>query len=268
MENDHLAPLVKRYGPYAMVTGASEGIGRAFAEKLASMGMNVVLVARRKDRLNLLATELEGRYSVSCPVIQADLSSDKQVDNLLQVTDSLDIGLVICNAGFGTAGDFLASNVDTELNMLAVNCVSVTRLVHHFGLKLKQKGFGGVILLSSIVATQGVARSAHYSATKAYVHTLGEGLQQEWRGSGVDLLIVAPGPVETGFAKRSGMQLGKTASPQTVASQALDALGRQKLIHPGALAKSMAVGLSTAPRWLRVKIMGSVMGLMTQHLPR
>lgn len=69
MENDHLAPLVKRYGPYAMVTGASEGIGRAFAEKLASMGMNVVLVARREDRLNLLATELEGRYSVSCPVI-------------------------------------------------------------------------------------------------------------------------------------------------------------------------------------------------------
>lgn len=268
MENDQSSEVMKRYGSYAMVTGASEGIGRAFAEKLASVGLNVVLVARREDQLNALASELEGRYGVLCPVIQADLSSDEQVAHVLQLTDTLDIGLVVCNAGFGTAGNFLESDVETELNMLAVNCIAVTRLVHHFGNKFRGKGAGGVILLSSIVATQGVPRSAHYAATKAYVHTLGEGLQQEWLGSGVDLLIVAPGPVATGFAKRSGMQLGQTASAEVVATQALNALGRQKLIHPGVLAKGLAFALSTAPRSLRVKIMGSIMGSMTQHLPR
>jgi uncharacterized protein len=268
MTNSRLDSLSKRYGAYALVTGASQGIGHCFAEALAQAGMNVVLVARQEDRLSALAVELEARYNILCPVITADLSCEEDVEGLIELTNHLDIGLVVCNAGFGTAGDFLAGDIEAELSMLEVNCASVTRLVHHMGRKFKTKGAGGVILLSSIVATQGVARSAHYAATKAYIHTLGEGLQQEWEGHGLDLLIVAPGPVATGFAKRSGMEMGKTASPYLVARQALDALGRKKIIHPGGLAKSMALALSTAPRWLRVKIMSAVMGTMTTHLPR
>ncbi len=267
MQND-LKVLPERYGTYALVTGASEGIGQCFAEELAKAGMNVVLVARRQDRLDALAKALEARYKVLCPVIVADLSSAEQMDGLLEITEKLDMGLLVCNAGFGTAGHFLDAEIETEMNMLGVNGMAVTRLVHHFGRKFKNKGAGGVILLSSIVATQGVARSAHYAATKAYVHTLGEGLQEEWKGSGLDLLIVAPGPVETSFAKRSGLQMGRTASPDVVARQALAVLGRQKLIHPGGLAKGLALALSTAPRWLRVKIMSSIMGSMTRHLPR
>lgn len=266
MQNDHWPAWVKRYGSYALVTGASEGIGRSFAQALAKAGMNVLLVARRDDRLNALAKELEAQYKILCPVIKADLSNPAQLEALFQLTDPLDIGLVVCNAGFGTAGDFLANDIEVEMNMLALNCTGVTRLVHHMGLKFKGKGTGGVILLSSILATQGVARSAHYAATKAYIHTLGEGLQQEWSGTGLDLLIVAPGPVATGFAQRSGMQLGKTASPDLVALQSLKALGRKKRIHPGWLAKCMAFALSTAPRWLRVKIMSAIMGSMTRHL--
>lgn len=266
MKNDRLTELPNRYGAYAMVTGASEGIGQSYAEELAKSGMNVVLVARRLDRLTALATELEAKYKIMCPVIQADLSSDEQLVALLELTNRLDIGLLICNAGFGTAGDFLDSEIETEMSMLTVNCTAVTKLVHHFGIKFKKRGAGGVILLSSIVATQGVARTAHYAATKAYVHTLGEGLQQEWRNSGLDLLIVAPGPVETGFARRSRMQLGKTTSPELVAWQSLKALGQQQLIHPGWMAKCMAIALSTAPRTLRVKIMSAIMGSMTQHL--
>lgn len=267
MKNAHLNALPNRYGTYALVTGASEGIGQCFAEELAKAGMNVVLVARRQDRLNALANTLEAKYKILCPVVNVDLSSADQLEGLLQITDQLDIGLLICNAGFGTAGNFLDAEIETEMNMLSVNGQAVSRLVHHFGRKFKSKGAGGVILLSSIVATQGVARAAHYAATKAYVHTLGEGLQQEWRGSGLDLLIVAPGPVKTGFAQRSKMQLGKTASPEVVARQSLQALGRQDLVHPGWLAKVMALALSTAPRVLRVKIMGAIMRSMTPHLP-
>jgi uncharacterized protein len=268
MQNDLLKALPERYGAYALVTGASEGIGQCFAEELAKAGMNVVLVARRQDRLDALAKALEAQYKVLCPVIVADLSSAEQMDELLEITDKLDMGLLVCNAGFGTAGHFLDAEIETEMNMVGVNAMAVTRLVHHFGRKFKSKGAGGVILLSSIVATQGVARSAHYAATKAYVHTLGEGLQQEWLGTDLDLLIVAPGPVKTGFAQRSKMNLGRTASPEVVAQQSLRALGRQVLVHPGWLAKCMALALSTAPRALRVKIMSAIMGSMTQHLPR
>jgi uncharacterized protein len=268
MKNDLLKSFFKRYGAYALVTGASEGIGQCFAEELAKAGMNVVLVARRQDRLNTLAQALEAKYKIMCPVVQADLSRAEQLEELLQITDKLDIGLLVCNAGFETAGNFLGADIETEMNMLNVNCTAVTRLVHHFGLKFKMKGAGGAILLSTIVATQGVARSAHYAATKAYVHTLGEGLQQEWLDSGLDLIIVAPGPVNTGFAQRSKIQLGKAASPEVVARQSLQALGRQKLIHPGWLAKCMALALSTAPRAMRVKIMGAIMGSMTKRLPQ
>lgn len=100
------------------------------------------------------------------------------------------------------------------------------------------------------------------------MHTLGEGLQQEWRGTGVYLLIVAPGPVETGFAKRSNMRLGRAETPEVVAHESLKALGRHRIVRPGWLAKGLALTLSTAPRWLRVKIMSSIMGSMTQHLSR
>ena len=267
MNNKIVNHFAKRYGPYALVTGASEGIGASFAEALAKAGLNVVLVARREERLNQLASRFEAKYGVLCPVISADLSNPDDVRAMFQITDQLDIGLVVCNAGYGTAGNFLDNDLAQELNMLSVNCNAVTTMVHHLGTKLKSRGHGGVILLSSIVATQGVARSANYAATKAYVQTLGEGLQQEWKGSGIDLLIVAPGPVATGFALRSNMKLGKAATPEVVAQQSLKALGSQKLIHPGWLAKLMSFALSTAPRKVRVLIMGAIMGLMTKHLP-
>lgn len=266
MQKNLFSHLPQRYGSYALVTGASEGIGQCFAEELAKSGMNVVLVARRIDRLNARALALEAKYKILCPVIQADLSSADGVERVLELTENLELGLLVCNAGFGSAGDFLDVDLETEVNMLNVNCTAVTKLVHHFARKFKMKGTGAVILLSSIVATQGVARSAHYAATKAYVQTLGEGLQQEWRGSGLDLLIVAPGPVNTGFAKRSKMQLGKAATPEVVAKQALQALGQKKMVHPGGLAKCMSLALSTAPRALRIKIMGAIMGSMTRHL--
>jgi short-subunit dehydrogenase len=263
--NNHFA---KRYGPCALVTGASEGIGASFAEELARRGLHVVLVARREDRLNELATRLEANYGVLCPVICADLSSSEDVEAMFKITDHIDIGLVVCNAGYGTAGNFLDSDLDNELDMLSVNCKTVTQMVHHLGLKLKAKGRGGVILLSSIVATQGVARLANYAATKAYIQTLGEGLQQEWRRLGIDLLIVSPGPVATGFALRSKMKLGKASTPEVVAKQSLKALGRQKMIHPGWLAKVMSFALSTAPRKVKILIMGAIMGSMTKQLPK
>jgi short-subunit dehydrogenase len=138
--------------------------------------------------------------------------------------------------------------------------------LHVLGQQLRTRGKGGMILLSSVLASQGVPRSANYAASKAYIHSLGEALQVEWSSNEVDLLIVAPGPVATGFAKRSKMQMGKAATPDVVASESLDGLGKKKLIHPGWLAKLMAYSLATAPRFIRVKIMSFIMGGMTKQL--
>lgn len=262
-----LNDFTHRYGPYALVTGASEGIGEAFAENLAKSGINVVLVARREDVLHKLAARLESQYGVLCPVVGVDLSKSEEIDKMFRITDALEIGLVVCNAGFGTAGNFLDSDFEIEMNMLNVNCVALTKMTYHMGRKLKARGRGGLILLSSILAMQGVPRSAHYSATKAYVHALAEALQEEWKKTGVDLLITAPGPVATGFASRSKMEIGKAASPAVVAKESLAAIGHQKVIYPGWLAKLMAFSLSTAPRSVRIKIMGAIMRNMTKKLP-
>lgn len=258
--------FLSTYGPYALVTGASEGIGRSFATQLAKSGLNVLLVARRAEALNLLSQELESTFGVLCPVVVADLSNESDVEQVLQQTQKLDIGLVICNAGYGTAGDFLDNDLEVEMNMLRVNCSAVTRMAHVLGNQLRTRGKGGMILMSSVVATQGAPRSANYAASKAYIHSLGEALQEEWRDTGVDLLLVAPGPVATGFAKRSKMQMGQTATPDIVASESLQALGKKHIVHPGWLAKMMVFALSTAPRFIRVKIMGAIMSGMTKQL--
>jgi len=257
--------LFNKYGTYALITGASEGIGRAFAWQLAQEGFNLVLVARREYLLNDLAAEIKLKYPVACQVIKADLAIKDEVDRLLEVTASVDIGVVVCNAGFGLAGNFLDNDVSSELEMISVNCYALAKMTHDFGIRLKKRGRGAVLLLSSIVATQGIARTANYAATKAYVLSLGEALQLEWRGSGVDLLIVAPGPVDTGFSKRSKMQFGQTTTPEVVAKESINAIGRKSIVHPGALAKLMKLGISMTPRYLRVKIISTIMRGMTQQ---
>jgi short-subunit dehydrogenase len=121
-------------------------------------------------------------------------------------------------------------------------------------------------MLSSIVAFQGVPGSAHYAATKAYVQTLAEGLHLEWKGHGVDVLALAPGPVATGFAERAKLYMTNAASPDVVAEQGLRALGRVGTARPGLLAKLLGYSLAMTPRWGRIRIMRMVMrGMTRQH---
>lgn len=256
-----------RYGPWALVTGASDGIGRSFARALAKRGLNVVLVARTRDRLESLAGELSRAHSIRCEVVAVDLTAAKGLTSLLDATSGLDIGLVVCAAGFGTAGRFIDGELDDELDMLQLNCGATTTLSWHFGRRLAARGRGGLVLLSSIVAFQGVARSAHYAATKAYVQSLAEGLRQEWREFGIDVLAVAPGPVETGFAARAQLHMTRAESPDVVAEQSLNALPRGGTLRPGLLGKLLGYSLAMTPRRGRIGIMGLVMGNMTRHLP-
>src|SRR5215831_8276979 len=256
--------FAERYGPWAVVTGASDGIGRDFARRLAEAGVHLVLVARRSEVLEAFATELEGIHGVSTRVLTLDLARPESAEALVSATADLDVGLLVAAAGFGTSGPFLESDLTRELEMLQVNCASVAALSHHFGRRFAQRRRGGIVLMSSLLAFQGVPGSADYAATKAYVQSLAEGLHVELAPVGVDVLACAPGPVKSGFEARSGMRYTAAVPVSSVGGATLAALGRRTTVRPGWLSKALELALALLlSRWARVRMMGRVMRGMT-----
>jgi short-subunit dehydrogenase len=256
----------QKYGEWAIVTGASDGIGKACATQLAKSGYKVVLAARRKELLEQLSAELSTKYGVQCLVVAGDLSREGDIANLIQQTNALNVGLLVAAAGFGTSGRFIDAPIAEELSMLDVNCRAVVSLTHHYGNLFRNQKRGGIILFGSLVGFQGAPRAANYAATKAYIQTLAEGLRVEMKPFGVDVLSVAPGPVHTGFATRAKMNLGNGAEkPEVIAKGALAALGNRATVRPGFIAKFLGYSLSTAPRFIRVMIMTAIMGGMTKQ---
>lgn len=258
------ARLRTRYGPWAIVTGASSGIGREIALRLAEAGLNLVLVARRQDVLEQLAADVTARLGIEVRVIVADFAQPTAVDTVATTTRDVDVGLLVAAAGFGTSGSFLDSALAHEVEMLNVNCRALMLLSHEFGQRFAQRGRGGMILMSSIVGFQGMPHAAHYAATKAYVQTLAEALHVELSPMGVDVLASAPGPTNSGFAARAGMRMGLALNPADVAQPTLDALGRRATVLPGLLSKFLTYALVFLPRTARVRIMGRVMRSMTK----
>ncbi len=256
--------LRTKYGPWAIVTGASSGIGREVAVQLAGAGLNLVLVARTQSALDQLALELKARHAINVRVLPLDLTAESAVAELAAATADLDVGLLVAAAGFGTSGPFLDTPDDAEHEMLAVNCRAVLGLTREFGRRFAARGRGGLVLFGSIVGFQGVPNAAHYAATKAYVQSLGEGIAVELKPLGVDVLVSAPGPTHSGFAGRAGMTMGAALTSAEVARGTLRALGRRTVVLPGLLSKVLTWSLATAPRWLRVRIMAGIMKGMTK----
>ena len=257
--------LLSGYGPWAVVTGASSGIGREMASMLAEAGLSLVLVARRREALERLAADLESRHGTEARMVAADLALGDGIEAVEAATGDLDVGLLVAAAGFGTSGPFLGSSLEAELEMLDVNCRAPLWMSLHFGRRFAARGRGGIVLMSSLVGFQGTPNAAHYAATKAYVQTLAEALHAELGPLGVDVLASAPGPTNSGFASRAGMQMGTALEPAEVAGGTLKALGRKATVLPGPLTKLLTYSLAPLPRRARVRIMGRVMGGMTKH---
>jgi uncharacterized protein len=254
-----------RYGPWAVVTGASSGIGNALAKRLASEGFNLVLVARSQAVLETMAADLSRQHNIETRVVCLDLAAPTADTQLESACRDLDVGLLIAAAGFGTSGSFLTAQRHDEFEMLAVNCRALLSASFYFAKRFAQRGRGGLVLLSSIVGFQGLPHAAHYAATKAYVQTLAEGLQVELAPYGVNVLAAAPGPTNSGFAARADMQMGKALQPDDIAQPILEALGRKGTVLPGFLSKLLTYSLVPLPRWARIRIMGKVMGGMARH---
>ncbi len=259
------ADFKRKYGQWVLITGASDGIGRAFAERLAAKGLDLVLVARRESVLEALADTLKAQYRIQTHVIAADLSQSRAVEQVFAETADLPVGLLVASAGFGVTGRLTDSTLEAELAMLDVNVRAVLTMTYHYGRMFAAQQHGGIILFSSVMAFQGAPMSANYAGTKAYIQTLAEGLHVELSPLGVDVIASAPGPVNSGFAARADMRMGVALTADIVAKETLDALGKRAVVMPGMLSKVMIYSLTSLPRALRVRMMGMLVKGMTRH---
>ena len=227
-----------RYGPWAVVVGASEGIGAEFARQLAARGLNLALAARRADVLEHACSELRRAYGIQVLAVAQDMADADSVDSLVRRTAGLDVGLLVCSAAVSPVGSFLSRPRSEHERLVAVNCRSPALLAWEYGRAMAQRGEGGIILLSSMSGFQGVGSVAHYSASKAYVRVLAEGLWNELHSHGVDAIACCPGIVSTPtYHREKPVRPGWLPSPLMecgpVVARTLRALGKRPVVVPG-----------------------------------
>lgn len=229
--------LKDRYGPWALVTGASSGIGAQFARLLARSGINLLLVARRSEHLESLAAELRRRRrGLEIESIVADLAQPDAVDRVVAAVGERDLGLVVSNAGFGLKGRFTDTDRTQLEAMFNVNARAPLLLAHALLPRLRARAHAGFIFTGSVEGEAPYPWSTAYAATKAFVHSLGAGLHGEFAGSGVDLLVLAPGATDTDAITLQGFRrelMPGLMAPAEVAKQALRQLGETALHIPG-----------------------------------
>jgi uncharacterized protein len=219
-----------RYGPWALIAGASEGIGASFAGQIAESGINVALLARRAEPLQSLADDLRARFDVEVRTATVDLTSASVLDDLAPLVDGIDISLLVYNAGaVHGARFFIERPVDDALQLVNLNCRGPVLLAHRFGRAMASRGRGGMIFMTSMSAASGGAYVATYSATKAFDLVFAESLWMELGQHGVDVLSVVAGLTDTPAMRNSGVLVDGSPfvamAADDVAAEALAALG-------------------------------------------
>jgi short-subunit dehydrogenase len=232
------------FGPWAIITGASSGIGKEFARQVAASGINLILVARRLSLLEETGEALARNYNINYRALALDLSQEGFLERLEAATRDLDIGLVVSNAGTANPGPFLSGDPEMMHQTVRLSVLAHLDLAHHFGAKLAARKRGGIILLSGMGASQGVPYMAHDSATRAYVLTLGETLHTELRQHQIRVTVLLPSPTHTPLFEKIGFDASSAPlQPMTVeqcVSEGLAALCAHRPSHvTGALYRVM-----------------------------
>jgi uncharacterized protein len=254
-----------RYGPWAIVAGASEGIGAAYAEELAGRGLNLILIARRSDALQLLSSRLVERHKVDIKCITLDLALPESAEHAFQESNGLEVGLLVYNAAFSAIGPFLERPLEDHLKEIQTNAFTPLKLIYLFVERMLARGRGGIVLMSSLSAFQGSAFISTYAATKAFNIVLAEGLWEEWREWGVDVLVCVSGAVKTpsyvaSEPERTGGLGDLSMQPDQVVHEAFRALGTRPYVIPGRINRiSSFVMRHLLPRKVAVKFMGRVL---------
>lgn len=248
-----------------LITGASSGIGEAFARRLAAQGENVLLVARSEDKLASMCNELGRAHNINAQYVALDLAEAGAPVRLFEETNGrgLEVETLINNAGFGSMGDFTSHELERELNMIDLNVKSLVALTYFFIRPMRERKRGTIINVASTAAFQGVPFMAVYAATKAFVLSFSEALWDENRPFGVHVMALCPGVTETNFfaaAKSERPPLRVAQTPEQVVDTALKGLKRGKThIISGWTNYVMAESERLAPRWLVARIAGKAM---------
>jgi hypothetical protein len=230
--------LKQKYGRTALVAGASEGIGAAFATCLAAEGMDLVLVARRLEPLQQLADLLENRHKVDVMCIQCNLGSIDASRQIQEELNGREISLLVYNAALSYIGPFIKNSLEKHSQAVQVNMITPLYMIHLFGEKMLTKGKGAVILMTSLAGFQGSGYLSVYAATKAFIRVLGESLWYEWKNSGVDVISCCAGATATPGFKNSNPEktsffAPRVLAPEEVADECLKKLGKQPSYIPG-----------------------------------
>jgi short-subunit dehydrogenase len=249
-----------RYGPWALVAGASEGLGAEFATQLAARGLNLLLIARREELLNTLGAQLMRTYAVEVRTLPLDLAREDLERVVREATADLEIGLLVYNAAVSMIGPYFEIPLEDHLREIAVNCRAPMTLAYLLGLPMLKRGRGGILLMSSLGGSQGSALLVNYTATKAYNRLFAEGLWDELRGQGVDVLTSCPAAVSTpGYLASAPRGSMSSMTPQAVVRESLAALGRGPAIIPGRTYRLANVLMQRLlPRKSAIKLMGRV----------
>lgn len=227
------ASFREAWGPWALVTGASSGIGKEFARRLAAEGLGVVLVARREAPMQELAAQLQQRHGVPTRVLAMDLSQPGAGAALAKAVEDLEIGLLVANAGTGWIGRFDLQAPEDHGALIRLHCEMHVDLTARLLPPMKARGRGGVIVVSSMGGMVPLPFYAVYSGTKAMLLNWGEALALEMRGTGVAVQVLAPGDTQTGFQEVAGEMSTRWSSVEDVVSDSLAGLGRKTVVVPG-----------------------------------
>lgn len=255
------------HGKTALVTGASSGIGEELARQLAAAGANLVLVARRADRLQALADALAAQHGIHAQVIAQDLGAAGAAQQLLAATEGQGLAIdILCNnAGFGQEGDFLDVPLEKHLAVNQLNMTVLTELSWLYARRMRERGTGWILNTASVGAFAPVPKLAIYTAGKAYVLALGEAMHEELRASGVVVTTLCPGGTWTEFMDIAGQtvdgikKLGMMSAADVARSGLRGLAAGSRVVTPGLMYKASAPLLRLLPSVLKVKLTDKVM---------
>jgi hypothetical protein len=249
----------ERYGAWALIAGASVGLGEAFARQLAGRGLHLLLIARRQEALATLADELRAKYAVEARTLAVDLARPDLATLVGEFTAGLEVGLLVYNAAHSVIGPFLDHPVADHLRVVDVNCRGPLLLSHLLGKGMATRGRGGIVLMTSTAGSQGGPWIASYAASKAFNLLLAEGLWDELGAHGIDVVACRAGATATpGYAaSKPRPSRVPLLSPDFVAEKALAALGRGPSVVPGIFYRWSAFLMNRLmPRRMAIRIMG------------
>lgn len=233
-----------KYGEWALITGATSGIGAELASQIAAKGLNIVLIARKQDELSKSAQSLESRYRVKTLALSADLSKSEDIDKIFETTKSIPIGLLVLAAGIEVNGAFWKTPIEKELQLVQLNIVSTIKLTHRFIPQMVNKKMGGLLLIASLSGHMPNPYFSNYAGSKAFMLNFGASLHGELTPKGVDVTVLSPGLTKTSMVANNGVDWSKTPmkpmEPSAVAEAGINGLGRSLLVVPGSKNKIMA----------------------------